>query len=73
MDIKSLEAAIERAWEDRTNLSPSTQGEARTAVNAALDLAAFQSEVEAGIDKMVKAGGVSNAVDVTCRLPSSMT
>jgi hypothetical protein len=33
------------------------------AVNAALDLVAFQSEVEAGIDKMVKAGGVSNAVD----------
>jgi|KBSMisStandDraft_5_1062788.scaffolds.fasta_scaffold2905429_2 hypothetical protein len=43
------------------------------AVNAALDLAAFQSEVEAGIDKMVKAGGVSSAVDATCRLPSSMT
>jgi 2,3,4,5-tetrahydropyridine-2-carboxylate N-succinyltransferase len=38
MDIKSLEAAIERAWEDRANLSPSTEGDARTAVNSALEL-----------------------------------
>ncbi|MGE4062196.1 MAG: 2,3,4,5-tetrahydropyridine-2,6-dicarboxylate N-succinyltransferase [Rhodospirillaceae bacterium] len=38
MDIKSLQDAVERAWEDRNNLSPSTQGAARNAVTAALDL-----------------------------------
>src|SRR5690349_23696156 len=38
MDIKSLQVAIEGAWEDRNNLSPATQGAARNAVNAALDL-----------------------------------
>ena len=30
------------------------------AVDAALDLAAFQAEVAAAIDRMVKAGGVTN-------------
>jgi 2,3,4,5-tetrahydropyridine-2-carboxylate N-succinyltransferase len=34
----SLEAAIDRAWEDRAALSPSTTGEAREAVEATLDL-----------------------------------
>ncbi len=38
MDIKSLQDAIERAWEDRNNLSPSTQGAARDAVDTALNL-----------------------------------
>ncbi len=38
MDIKVLEDAIERAWEDRANLSPATQGAARDAVDTALGL-----------------------------------
>jgi len=38
MDIKSLEDAIERAWEDRNTLTPATHGAPRDAVNAALDL-----------------------------------
>jgi hypothetical protein len=33
------------------------------AVDAALDLAAFQSEVAAGIDRMVRAGGLANIFD----------
>jgi 2,3,4,5-tetrahydropyridine-2-carboxylate N-succinyltransferase len=37
LDIKSLEADIERAWEARTTLTPATQGAARDAVAAALD------------------------------------
>jgi 2,3,4,5-tetrahydropyridine-2-carboxylate N-succinyltransferase len=38
MDIKSLQDAVERAWEDRNSLSPSTQGTAREAVETALSL-----------------------------------
>ncbi len=38
MDIKSLQDAVERAWEDRNSLSPSTQGTAREAVETALAL-----------------------------------
>src|SRR5690242_20629142 len=38
MDIKSLQDAVERAWEDRNTLSPSTQGPAREAVETALNL-----------------------------------
>jgi 2,3,4,5-tetrahydropyridine-2-carboxylate N-succinyltransferase len=38
MDIKSLQDAVEGAWEDRANLSSSTQGAARQAVEAVLDL-----------------------------------
>ena len=33
------------------------------AVDAALDLAAFQSEVAASIDKMVRAGGITDVFD----------
>ena len=33
------------------------------AVDAALDLAAFQSEVAAGIDRMVTAGGIADIFD----------
>jgi len=33
------------------------------AVDAALELAGFRSEVAAGIDKMVRAGGVANVFD----------
>jgi len=35
-DIKTLAAAIDAAWEDRTSLSPKTKGEVRDAVEAAL-------------------------------------
>ncbi|MCA0199693.1 MAG: 2,3,4,5-tetrahydropyridine-2,6-dicarboxylate N-succinyltransferase [Proteobacteria bacterium] len=38
MDIKALQDAVERAWEDRNSLSPSTQGPARGAVETALGL-----------------------------------
>lgn len=38
MDIKSLQDVVERAWDDRNALSPTTTGETRTAVDAALDL-----------------------------------
>ncbi len=36
MNIKSLETAINAAWEDRAALSPSTKGEARDAVETAI-------------------------------------
>jgi 2,3,4,5-tetrahydropyridine-2-carboxylate N-succinyltransferase len=37
MDIKSLQDAVERAWEDRNALSPATTGDARAAVETALE------------------------------------
>ncbi len=33
----SMQAAIDRAWEDRTDIGPDTKGEAREAIEAALD------------------------------------
>ena len=59
MDIKSLEAAIERAWEDRANLSPSTEGDARTAVNSALELLdeGPDAELEAELASSKRASG----------------
>ncbi|MCC6915242.1 MAG: 2,3,4,5-tetrahydropyridine-2,6-dicarboxylate N-succinyltransferase [Rhodospirillaceae bacterium] len=38
MDIKALQDAVERAWDDRNALSPATQGPAREAVETALNL-----------------------------------
>ncbi|MGE3475709.1 MAG: 2,3,4,5-tetrahydropyridine-2,6-dicarboxylate N-succinyltransferase [Rhodospirillaceae bacterium] len=38
MDIKALQDAIARAWDDRNALSPATQGAARDAVETALNL-----------------------------------
>ncbi len=37
MDAAQLEAAVESAWETRETIDPATGGEARDAVEAALD------------------------------------
>ena len=37
MDSAALKTSIDRAWEDRETISPDTRGEARDAIEAALE------------------------------------